>query len=242
MSSSLIEWLAFAVACLLAFDSWRWERLGRPELERKARLAAATVAFFLGLRLFVVEPFHGVGPSMQPTLPEQSVLLVDKSAFGWRLPGLEGWLWRRAAPRPGEVVVARVAINGADELILKRVVAVGGDRVRVEGERVFVNDQPLEWGALEAPEATGAGGQAWEANVLGHVHRVWLKENVHRLSTEIVTWDVPEGHVFLVGDNRQASHDSRRFGPLPEHALLGRVFSVWRDGRFSGVDGGMRRE
>ena len=236
VTSSLIEWLAFFVAVLLAVESWRWERMGRKDLERRARVCAAVVAFLLGLRLFVFEPFHGVGPSMLPTLPEHSVVLVDKSSFGLRLPGLS-WRLLRSSPAHGDVVVASVPFQGEEENVLKRVVAIGGDEVRVEGERLFVNGQPVE--AFEVSPSRGTSPSAWKAQLFGRDHLVFLKQNVQELSSEIVTWKVPEGHVFLAGDNRQVSYDSRSFGPIPEQKVLGKVFGVWKDGGFDAVDSGV---
>ena len=234
MSSGLIEWLAFIVAALLALDSWHWEKRGRKELERRARVCAAIVAFLLGLRLFVLEPFHGLGPSMLPTLPEKSVVVVDKSSFGWRIPGLDWWVFRRSSPSPGDVVVSEITFQGQPEMVLKRIVAVGGDVVRVEGERLFVNDVPVEGPEVSPGVATGA----WRAQVLGHTHYVWLKENAYRLSDNIVTWRVPPGFVFLVGDNRQVSYDSRVFGPIPEKNVVGKVLGVWKEGRLGLLDTG----
>lgn len=233
MSSSLIEWLAFVVAVLLAVESWRWERRGLKDLERYARLGAACVAFLLGLRLFVFEPFVGVGPSMLPTLPERSVVFVDKSSFGVRLPGLS-WRLFGSSPVPGDVVVASVDLLGREESVLKRVVAIGGDEVRVEGERVFVNGLPVE--EVEIQPSSEEAPAAWRAQLFGHEHLVFLKQKSYELSSEIVTWQVPEGYVFLVGDNRQASLDSRTFGPVPESQVLGKVFGLWRDGWFASLD------
>ncbi len=236
MGSFWLEALTLGVASGLFFWARRLEGLHLGSLVEPVRVVAAVLIALVLLRVLVVEPFEGVGPSMMPTLAERSKVLVDKSAYGWRLPG-GLWVWRRSPPLPGDVVVfeGRNA-QRREELLLKRVVAVPGDEVRVEGERVFVNGEPLE--AAPEPEAMPAGAalEPWSASALGHPHRVYLKAGLHLPSPEIVTWQVPAGYVFVVGDNRVASYDSRDFGPVPQNRVIGRVIGVWRNGDLERVD------
>lgn len=234
MDLGWVELLSCALVLGCFFYSKQLEEQGLGQLEARVRLVGATVFFLVLVRAFVLEPFHGQGPSMLPTLPSQSLVLVDKSAFGVRIPGTAAWVWRRASPQPGEVVVARAP--DSPDWLLKRVVAVGGDEVRVEGERVFVNGKALEHAPSASMEPTAQSPWFWQAQVLGRSHRVLLKNNEFSPSPHIVTWQVPAGHVFLVGDNRLESLDSRAFGPIHSSEVMGRVAWVWADGWFSWTD------
>lgn len=238
LQAGWMEWGALLGALL----AWRWSlvaaRQASPTRER-FWVCVAGLLFFAGfVRMWVVEPFEGYGPSMRPTLAHESTILVDKSAYGWRLPVLEWWVWKRRAPQPGEVVILKSPLeDGRAPWLVKRVVAQGGDVVRVEGERVFVNDVPLERAPPPGrPLPSSFLTNVWMAETMGHRHRVWLQESLHVPSSHIVTWEVPPGYVFLVGDNRRDSLDSRVFGPVPASSVIGQVFAVWEARSLRRVD------
>lgn len=237
MTSFLLELVALLGAVGLFGWARRLEGMNLLSLVIPVQLAATLLLTLVVLRVVVVEPFEGVGPSMLPTFSEHSKVLVDKSAYGWRLPG-GWWVWRRSTPAPGQVVVLEGQnARQQEELLLKRVVAVGGDEVRIVGEHIFVNGVALE----AMPEPVSGEEPAplvtWSAQVLGHPHRVLLKAGVHGPATEVVTWKINPGYVFVVGDNRVASYDSRDFGPVAQNKVLGQVVGAWRNGKLTAVDG-----
>lgn len=141
-------------------------------------LAVLVAAFFLVFQ-FAVANYQVDGTSMLPTFQNGDRLVVNRL------------IYRLTDPEPGEVVVLH-GQGGAD--LLKRVVAIEGQRVRVEDGVVFVDGVPLEEPYLAEPPAQP------------------LDELV-----------VPEGHVFVMGDNRNRSHDSRAFGPVPVSEIVGRA-------------------
>lgn len=239
MTSFWLELFTLGASAGLFFWARRLEGLGLLSLVTPVRTSATVLLTLVMLRLLVIEPFEGVGPSMMPTFAEHSKVLVDKSAYGWRLPG-GLWVWRRASPSPGQVVVLEGQnAHNHRELLLKRVVAVGGDEVRIEGERIFVNGQALEAAPEPLPQGASASLVPWSAQVVGHAHRVFLKAGFHADSSEVVTWKIHPGYVFVVGDNRAASYDSRDFGPIARDKVVGRVIGVWRNGHLSAVDGAL---
>jgi signal peptidase I len=106
--------------------------------------------------------------------------------------------YRFHGPRRGDIVVLQDPDGGPD-LLIKRVVGLPGERVTVADGRVFVDGAPLDEPYLN--QATASNGRAWS---------------------------VPPLHVFVMGDNRGASRDSRVFGPIPLDSILGRaVFRYW---------------
>lgn len=157
---------------------------------------------------------HYVVPSgsMQPTLEPGDRVLVDMSAYGLRLPFTETVLLARARPTRGDVVVLPSPHDGTR--LIKRVVAVAGDRVSVRGGHLAIDG---------VPAARGAG-----------IERIGARDVPVNLShgggpdVEVV---VPAGHVLVVGDNRGNSFDGRSFGFAREASIYARARGVyWRRG------------
>jgi len=155
---------------------------------RRARLgSAASVLVLLGvvLAVLVSEPFTVRSSSMTPTLHSGDQILAE------RLTPRFGHLAR------GDLVVFRAPATRA--LMVKRVVAVAGDRVGLADGRLVVNGRPRAEAYVD----------------LASVDGVYFGPEV-----------VPLGSVFVMGDDRAASVDSRDFGPVPQDRVLGRV--LWR--------------
>ncbi|WP_170228915.1 signal peptidase I [Polyangium fumosum] len=162
---------------------------------------------------------HYVVPSgsMEPTVQVGDRILVDKRAFGIRLPVIDTYILPLAEPKPGDVVVLASPEN--DSTLLKRVVAGPGDMIAVKGGRVTLN-------GLKAPVTHERGG-AWEA----------LGETRHPLrlgGPDFGPVRVPDGHYLVMGDNRGNSHDGRLFGFVARDAIRGRAVRVFlRNGDFT---------
>lgn len=199
------------VRCASRARMWPRERtLWRPGLA--ALFLAVGLVFPLGaavvLRTWCVEAFRVASGSMEPSLLGGDRILVDKLAYVL------------GSPRRGDVVVFQRKVDG-DRTYIKRVVGLPGERVRIVGDVVFVNGTALPEAA--APEH--GVGAFWE----GPEHRRWLVQRPASPSApdgpEVL---VPEGTVFLVGDRRGASLDSRTWGPVPIEGIVGAaVYVVW---------------
>ncbi|MBZ0268447.1 signal peptidase I [bacterium] len=173
------------------------ERVMREAREWGKTLLYSAVLFF-ALRVAVVEAYHVPTGSMRPTILEGDRILGTKFHY---------WFF---APKPGDVVVFRApervrAMNpdaGTSRLV-KRVVAVEGDHVRVDHGKLFVNDVAQDEPFVQAAPA-------------------------YRMR-ELV---VPEDHVLVLGDNRNNSLDGHVWGTLPESALLAKaVVCYWPPNR-----------
>ena len=159
----------------------------------------------IGLEAFVVD-----GPSMEPTLMTDDRFLVDRGAYG---NGLRTW----SAAGPGDVVVAANPVDGA--VLVKRVVAIGGQQVEVSNGALRIDGTPVPVDELGACGDRSPRCREFREH-LGHTHLVaWTRlEDFGPVS-------VPEGHVFLLGDRRDRSNDSRNplVGPIAQERVLGRV-------------------
>ncbi|MGE4533710.1 MULTISPECIES: signal peptidase I [Halomonas] len=178
----------------------------------------------LVLRSFVVEPFQIPSGSMRPTLEIGDFILVNKFAYGLRLPVVHTEILDLDEPERGDVMVFRFPSEPSVNFI-KRVVGLPGDRIRYEGKQLFVNGEAVPKVLLEESPAE-ARGELLLAERLGEVeHRIY--NNPRDPGPQVRELVVPEGHYFTMGDNRDHSNDSRYWGFVPEENIVGRAFAVW---------------
>lgn len=200
------------------------------------------VAAILAFRWALFEPYVIPSGSMIPTLLIHDHILVNKFAYGLRVPFTKHWLFKNKDPERGDIVVFRsVEDNGF--FMIKRVVGVPGDTIEVDPEGyVSVNGEKLttkmlnvtEDKASQAPyypvsEADLGGAYSdydfLEENLKGVVHRAILTKNSNRFFDR--PFKVPDNQYFCMGDNRDNSKDSRFWGALPREHLLGKALFVW---------------
>ena len=200
----------------------------RPRFRGWRTIAFTAIGLVLGL-LLVRESIAGIyrvaGPSDAPTHHWGDVVVVGRCAYDLWLPGIDRPVARIANPSRGDMVLFRVPERGG--IGLKRVVAVAGDQVELRDQQLWINGIPAEYLETDArppaPVASRNRYGAWvgEERIDGDSRSVTFTPSAPLASTEPVR--VPAHHVFLLGDNRDASFDSRSFGPLPRDQVLGRV-------------------
>ncbi len=185
---------------------------------------ALTWASFLGAlviaRASLADHYQVPSGSMEPTVAVGDHVLVNKAAYGLRVPFTEHYLGGARVPTRGDVVVLDSPESGI--VLLKRVVAVEGDRVEVRDGRVALNGQ-------EVPMAPAPGADAPVLERLDRgPHPVALSAGGGPDLGPVV---VPPGKLLVLGDNRGMSHDGRSFGWVSKEAVLGRALvTVNHDG------------
>ena len=191
------------------------------------------------LRSFLVEPFRIPSGSMIPTLLVGDFILVNKFAYGIRLPVLNTKIIELEEPSRGDVVVFRYPKDPSVDYI-KRVVGLPGDTVRYANKVVYVNGHPA--GQVPSGVYLGKGsgvsmsGASNRREQLGDLqHDILVMPRTPGLEGEYV---VGKGEYFVMGDNRDNSNDSRYWGTVPEGNLVGKAFRIWMnwDGANGGVD------
>lgn len=205
---------------------WR----GRQKEERKppwyvdfSRSFFPVIVAVLVLRSFIVEPFRIPSGSMMPTLLAGDFILVNKFAYGVRLPVVNTKIIDSGSPQRGDVAVFRYPEEPSMAFI-KRIVGLPGDRLEYRNKQLYVNGEPVEQRALPASEAV-IHGYDLRLEQLGNAnHQILVSKGPNEVSWEYV---VPAGHYFTLGDNRDNSRDSRFWGPLPEQNLIGKAFLIW---------------
>ncbi len=211
-------------------------------LDWTAGLFPVIVVVFL-LRSFLFEPFKIPSGSMIPTLLINDLILVNKFHYGVRLPVINTKIFDLNSPQRGDVMVFRYPPKPSLDYI-KRVVGVPGDEVAYLNKKLTINGKPLSKTAL--PDFFDEDSMRYAKQfeeVTGTKHYRLLndedrpafipgtddfpfKQNCN-YSSEGVVCKVPEGHYFMMGDNRDNSLDSRYWGFVPEKNIVGKAFFVW---------------
>jgi signal peptidase I len=195
------------------------------------------------LRSFLVEPFKIPTGSMVPTLLVGDFILVNKFAYGIRIPLLNHKIISIGEPARGDVMVFRFPEDPSIDYI-KRVVGVPGDRIVYENKRLSINGDPQPRKQVSDylnRERIHYSAQFLET--LGGVEHAILQESDAppavpftrafpfrencNYNAEGVACTVPPGHYFVMGDNRDNSADSRVWGFVPEENIVGRAFFIW---------------
>ena len=209
------------------------------------------------LRAFVFEPFRIPSDSMMPTLLDGDFIVVEKFAYGLRLPITHTKILDTGEPRRGDVVVFRYPLDPSEDYI-KRVVGLPGDHVVVRDDRITINGHPVPF------KVTGTYNDGCYENMqiaterLGtHVHQALLcpvplevtsdplptcpradargyicggtppPDALPLIEQKVVDMTVPPGEYMMMGDNRDNSDDSRVWGFVPEKNLVGKAEFIW---------------
>ena len=192
-----------------------------------ARSFFPVIAFVLVLRSFIAEPFRIPSGSMLPTLLVGDFILVNKFTYGLRDPVFHFKFLQGNAPQRGDVVVFRFPLDPGKDFI-KRLIGLPGDRIAYRDKQLYVNGtaQPQQADGVYSPDERVPMGAIYRLQeALGEVrHRVLVNPARPADDFEFV---VPEGEYFMMGDNRDGSDDSRRWGTVPERNLVGRAFFIW---------------
>ncbi|HEC18095.1 MAG TPA: signal peptidase I [Gammaproteobacteria bacterium] len=202
--------------------------LKEPIIVEYARSLFPVILVVLVLRSFLVEPFRIPSGSMMPTLLVGDFILVNKFSYGVRLPVVNTKILDTGEPERGDVVVFRFPKDPSVDYI-KRMIGLPGDKVSYYNKQLFINGVPIEQEELGTYIGTGSGVAMSGAKVrlehlMGVDHKILIDENRGTLEGEFT---VPEGHYFVMGDNRDNSNDSRYWGFVPEENLVGKAFMIW---------------
>ena len=197
------------------------------------------IILILSARWLFLEPYVIPSGSMIPSLLVHDHIIVNKFAYGVRLPFSRSLLWYRKLPKRGDVVVFRSVEDR--RFMIKRVIGLPGEELAIDDKRqVWINNQKLPRELLIEPRNSSPFYKVSENSLLGdyneyyffredtpsHSYRVIHKKQPH-FPPDSQTYKVPEGHLFVMGDNRDDSRDSRYWGYLPINHLMGQAFGIW---------------
>ena len=202
-------------------DRWKEAPASREVLVEYSLSFFQVLLFVLIIRSFVFEPFRIPSGSMEPTLLQGDFIFVKKYSYGLRLPVSEVKVVDTGSPQLGDVVVFRLP-NDPSINYIKRVVGLPGDEVTYNDHRLMINGHAM---ALEPAVDPKSRQQT--------LHSEQLNDRLHQIkvmnprSRQDGTWMVPDGHYFMMGDNRDNSTDSRFIDAIPESHLVGEAVRIW---------------
>jgi signal peptidase I len=216
----------------------RGEQVREPIAVDYAKSFFPVLLLVLAIRSFLFEPFRIPSESMMPTLLTGDFIFVNKFAYGLRLPVINTRIVEIGEPQRGDVIVFRLPADTSVNYV-KRVVGLPGDVVKYDpgNKEITVNGEriPIERdGSYDGdPNITLGFEQLGERR-----HRVLLMRN--RSPSRGGTYEVPAGHYFVMGDNRDDSEDGRyldEVGYIPEENIVGRAARVWLSWRWPSQGG-----
>lgn len=161
----------------------------------------------LFIRTFIVQAFKIPSGSMIPTLQVGDHILVNKLTYGVRIPFWDRYIAEFKKPQRGDVLVFVFPEDRSKDFI-KRVIGIGGDLVEIRGKKVYINDRPLEdpHAYFEGDGREGSG--------------LYVRD-------DYAAKRVPENHIFVMGDNRDRSYDSRFWGFVNVEDVKGKAFIIY---------------
>jgi signal peptidase I len=251
-----------------AFDAWllrpardaAWRAAGRdpasipdPGTVDYARSFFPVAAVLLVLRSFLFEPYRIPSDSMMPTLLDGDFIVVNKFAYGLRLPVTHQKFVGIGEPERGDVVVFRYPPDPSINYI-KRVVGLPGDRVQVQADRLIINGEPVPFREIARfSDGCYLNMRLAEEQLGEHTHQV-----LHCLTQDGIVvsplpgcdrdigqsyvcneavgmpgdsgdavMQVPAGRYLMIGDNRDNSQDGRWWGFVDEKLLVGKATRIW---------------
>ena len=205
----------------LTFGAWLWSWV---------KTLVIAFAIWFVLQALVVKSFRIDSGSMEPTLLEQDWLFINRVVYGAPVPFLGFRTPKLRDPRRGELIVLR----GVEEPVLsivKRVIALGGDTVEFRADSLFRNGT-----YVPEPHVQHVNPSMRTDPMTAEQMRRWqipyLVDGADPASYQptLRTWGpvvVPEGHLFTMGDNRDASYDGRNWGFLPRENVIGRPLLIY---------------
>lgn len=172
----------------------------------RENIEAIVVAVILALfiRTFIVQAFKIPSGSMEETLLVGDHILVNKFIYGIRVPFSGTTLIPVTEPDRGDIVVFKYPVDPTKDFI-KRVVGVAGDKIKIKNKQVYVNDKPASHEFAIFRESRIESGQ---------------RDNMAEIT-------VPENSIFVMGDNRDNSADSRFWGHVNLKAIKGKAFIIY---------------
>lgn len=203
----------------------------QPALFEYATSFLPVLAIVLVLRSFLVEPFQIPSASMVPTLEVGDFILVNKFAYGLRLPVVGTKVVELGQPQRGDVMVFFPPND--KRYFIKRVIGLPGDRIEIRNKLLTINGEPVEQSLVAELPAGQPSYQLRKEQLGGTEHTIRTELYKPRGRTPLgydpdnLSLTVKPDHYFMMGDNRDNSSDSRFWGQVPEQNVVGKAFAIW---------------
>ena len=222
-------------------------------LKKQLPFLAVVIVLILGVRSSIIEPFRIPTRSMLPGLMMGDFLFANKFSYGLHLPFSEWignaplYLGQTHRPQRGDIIIFTPPEAGQENLYIKRVVGLPGDRISFQGKQFVLNGTPIQKQELfnsdrdTIVQDRGFDPEDRYDRSKLHVYKETLGDRAYTVleddSFEAINAPqdivVPEDHFFVLGDNRDDTRDSRVFGVISFNSIRGRAFVIWLSYRMS---------
>ena len=194
-----------------------------PTLVEYAKSFFPVLLIVLLLRSFLAEPYQIPSESMVPTLEVGDFILVNKYAYGLRLPVFGTKVWDIGDPKRGDVMVFVPPHD--PRYFIKRVIGIPGDKVRYENKALYINGERVGYELIAevADPRSRIPVRAYKETIDDRTHIIY--RDASRVRTQ--EWEIPEGKYLMMGDNRDRSEDSRRWGLASQENIVGQAVAIW---------------
>ena len=201
--------------------------LAEPKIVEYARSFFPVLLAVLLIRSFLAEPYQIPSESMVPTLEVGDFILVNKYAYGLRLPVLGTKVVDIGEPQRGDIMVF---IPPHDpRYFIKRVIGLPGDHIRYENKTLWINGERASYELIREFQAhlplmnSTVPVREYLETFSGDTHRIYR----YPVREESEEWVVPENSYFMMGDNRGRSEDSRVWGTASGDKIVGKAVAIW---------------
>ncbi len=189
-------------------------------------IEAAIIAIFLALfiRAFIIQAFKIPSGSMKPTLLIGDHILVNKFIYGIKIPFTDRYIMQIKKPKRGDIVIFKWPRNEKKDFI-KRVIGIEGDKITIKNDILYINNEKIEIKYI---------GKYEDENInKADKYIEFIGEAKHHILDEYIKHEnygpkiVPENYIFVMGDNRDQSHDSRYWGFVSLNKLKGKALIIY---------------
>jgi len=196
-------------------------RIDKREFAKNVIFYSVFIMVFLCIRSSVFASYIVPTPSMNPTILEGDLFYANKLAYRLKLPLTKKTIVQWASPERGDIVVFKFPLDES-ELYTKRVMAIPGDVVEVVDGQLRINEKTVRQKFVDRCE----GSSLYEEEHSGLKYSIQHIPGTQSINTMKKTV-VPEGFLFVCGDNRDNSYDSRYWGMLPFENVEGELAACW---------------
>ena len=226
----LLTWSVLISGAICLFDLLllrrrRKQGARQPMIVEYARSFFPVLLLVLALRSFLAEPYQIPSESMVPTLEVGDFILVNKYAYGIRLPVLGTKIFNVGSPQRGDIMVFVPPHDS--RYFIKRVIGLPGDRIRYQDKALYINGQRAEYQFLrefyDRIGRTAVPVREYLEVIDDARHRTYR----HLVEEKTREWIVPAESYFVMGDNRDRSDDSRRWKYVSQGKIVGKAVAIW---------------
>lgn len=180
------------------------------------------------IRSFIVQPYRVPTGSLEPTVLPGDFIVVKQFSYGLRLPIFNTKIVKVGEPKRGDIALFHYPVDPKVTFV-KRVIGLPGDHIVYKNNILYVNGKEMKQKYIGKGVDIEQGGITSEVDQYiedldGVKHSIFLKPSASSIETDV---KVPEGHYFMIGDNRNESLDSRYWGFVPDIMLVGKAFGIW---------------